>query len=408
MNQTKSHPLYRYALIFVLALGAVISMFFMSRGISNSQAHAPALQRTPIPLDRVPMSNQACLECHVTPEMVMPLPSGEELYLTIDPITYRTSVHGQEGYACVQCHTDITGFPHPELEAENLRDVAVYMSQSCQGCHQESAEAYSQGAHAEEIASGNQNAAVCSDCHGAHDIHPFGGSRNAIANTCKQCHSQIYTVYRDSVHGTALREEFNPDVPTCVDCHDHHQNAGPTQEGFHLFSPQICAKCHADESLMSEYGINTNVFETYVTDFHGTTVKLFEKQAPDQETNKPACIDCHGVHDILAPDEETSSVIKANLTDTCRRCHPDATPAFSDAWLSHYPPNLENNTIVFLVDLFYKFFIPGTLGAMAVFVVTDAAKRLKLRLGSTDEDEENEYGSQTNPERETVEGENKE
>jgi hypothetical protein len=32
--------------------------------------------------------------------------------------------------------------------------------------------------------------------------------------------------------------------------------------------------------------------------------------------------------------------------------------------------------LVYFVDLFYKFFIPGVLGGMAVFVVSDAGRRL--------------------------------
>lgn len=122
---------------------------------------------------------------------------------------------------------------------------------------------------------------------------------------------------------------------------------------------------------MSRYGVNTNVFDTFVADFHGTTVRIFERIAPDQETNKPTCIDCHSVHNIRSPDDVDSTVFKQNLIGTCQRCHPDATPNFPDSWLRHYDPDIENNTIVFLVDQFYRFFIPGTLGAMAIFVVTD-------------------------------------
>ena len=53
---------------------------------------------------------------------------------------------------------------------------------------------------------------------------------------------------------------------------------------------------------MQKYGISTEVFNTYVADFHGTTVTLFERQHPDQPTNKAVCTDCHGVHDIQARD----------------------------------------------------------------------------------------------------------
>lgn len=372
----RSHPPSRpFLLLLFLGLAALGVLLSVGLHPLPTQASGPALQTTPLPLQFVPLSDAACLECHTTPNMLLPLPSGEELYLTVDSVLYKTSVHGRLGYACTQCHTDISGFPHPELKAQNLRQVAIYMAQACEQCHKQAAEEYQGGDHARVLQEGKENGAVCSDCHGAHKLEEFGGSRSKIALTCRKCHVEIYDTYKQSVHGKALLEDFNPDVPTCVDCHGNHTNSGPATQGFHLFSPQICAKCHANEVLMSRYGINTDVFQTYTADFHGTTLAIFEKVAPDQETNKPACIDCHGVHNILSPKDAGSTVIKQNLLATCQRCHPEATPPFTDAWLSHYRPDLQHNPVVYLVNLFYKFFIPGTLGGMAVFVASDAWRR---------------------------------
>ncbi len=331
----------------------------------------------PPPIGVVPMSNDQCLECHEQPEMYMPLPSGEVLNLTVDSVLYKTSIHGRLKYACVQCHTDITGYPHDDFTPQTAREATIRMNQTCGTCHQPVYDIYKAGDHAILLAEGDQNAAVCSDCHGSHSIEEFGGSRAKIALACQKCHSSIYDLYKDSVHGTALVEDFNPDVPTCADCHDNHGNVGPiVQEGFKLHSPTICAECHTDEEMMARYDINTNVFDTYIADFHGTTVTIFEKTTPDQETNKPVCIDCHGVHNIVDPGDAASvELIKQNILSTCQNCHPDATPNFSDSWLSHYEPDLENHTIVYLVDLFYKLFIPGVLGFMSIFVVSDFYRR---------------------------------
>jgi hypothetical protein len=152
--------------------------------------------------------------------------------------------------------------------------------------------------------------------------------------------------------------------------------SGPSNQPFHLFSPQICARCHSDQELMAKYGVSTDVFDTYVADFHGATVVMFEKTAPDQETNKPVCIDCHGVHDMRRVDDPESRVIKENLLDTCQRCHPDATTNFPNAWLSHYRPSPEHSPTVYYVNLFYQFFIPTVLGGMGIFVVLDGSRRL--------------------------------
>ncbi|MCB0085770.1 MAG: hypothetical protein KDE47_32735, partial [Caldilineaceae bacterium] len=121
--------------------------------------------------------------------------------------------------------------------------------------------------------------------------------------------------------------------------------------------------------------ISTDVFETYVADFHGTTVTLFEQQSPEEESNKAVCYDCHGVHNILKPTDEHSSVIKQNLLTTCRECHPDATENFPNSWTSHFKPSLEHNPVVYLVNLFYDFLIPTVVGGFALFIGSDVFRR---------------------------------
>jgi hypothetical protein len=78
-------------------------------------------------------------------------------------------------------------------------------------------------------------------------------------------------------------------------------------------------------------------------------------------------------------DDPESQVIKTKLLDTCQRCHPGATANFSDAWLSHYRPSPQHNPIVYYVNTFYKIFIPGVLGIMGVFVLSDIYRRFRGR-----------------------------
>jgi hypothetical protein len=44
--------------------------------------------------------------------------------------------------------------------------------------------------------------------------------------------------------------------------------------------------------------------------------------------------------------------------------------------MSHYIPSPQNYALVYYVNLFYKFFIPLTLGGMALLVVMDAGRML--------------------------------
>lgn len=324
------------------------------------------------------VDNESCLLCHAVPDMTLELPSGELVWLTLDRDTFYDSVHGEAGYACVQCHTDITGYPHPPLTAQNRREYVLQRYTACGRCHQDKYSLTLDSVHQRALAGGNPEAAVCTDCHGIHNIaHP--DQRERIPHMCERCHSEIYNLYAQSAHGAALLGENNPDVPTCVDCHGVHTVEGPSDSQFHLFSPQICAKCHADPELMGRYDISTDVFDTYVADFHGTTVVLFEEIAPDQETNKPVCIDCHGVHDMRPVDDPESQVIKTNLLTTCQRCHPDATANFPNSWLGHYRPSPDQAPVVYFVDLFYKILIPAVIGGMVVFNLTDARRRIVHR-----------------------------
>lgn len=357
--------LKRTITIFGLLLLVMAGMFVVTGEVSA--------QIPPPPSPGI--DNQDCLTCHDMPDQRMTLPSGEILFITVKGDSYDASVHGMGGYACVQCHTDITEYPHRELEATTLREFTITMNQSCARCHKEKFDATLDSVHGQALDEGNIEAAVCTDCHGAHNVGPANEPRTRIPHTCERCHSEIYKRYEHSVHGEALIGEGNPDVPTCIDCHGVHNVSGPsTSESFHLSSPLLCAECHADEELMGKYGISTDVFDTYISDFHGTTV-LFESEIPGQETNKPVCIDCHGVHDMRKVNDPESTVIKENLLTTCQKCHPDANANFPSSWLGHYIPDRNVYPAVFYIETFYKIVIPVMVIGMLIFVISDFIRR---------------------------------
>ncbi len=366
----------------------------------------PAPAATPTPTDEPPAAqepapagestiggegNKACLACHGTPGMETEFPNGDRLYLSIDAQAYANSVHGSQEYACVQCHTDTTAFPHDPITAASRREFVFqrYLS-SCVECHPENYETTLDGVHQKALAAGRTEAAVCTDCHGAHYIESPDEPPSRGSQMCETCHSQIYDAFEESVHGAALIDEGNPDVPACTDCHGVHDTDGPhNSDAFHLLSVDTCAACHNDPALMDRYGLNADVYDTYVADFHGTTVMLFEAITPDGETNKPVCVDCHGVHDIRPHDDRNSTVMQDNLLETCQRCHPDATVDFPASWLSHYRPDAEETPIVYFVDLFYKVMIPAVIGGMLLFNATDLYRSLADRLyGRKEQDRE--------------------
>ena len=53
---------------------------------------------------------------------------------------------------------------------------------------------YQESVHAQAVAQGNVQAAVCTDCHGGHDIRPASDAQSLISKlnipkTCGQCHA---------------------------------------------------------------------------------------------------------------------------------------------------------------------------------------------------------------------------
>jgi len=386
----------RRRIFAILVGGAIILLAVLLLGLPlngnaySSAADEPLLQATLKPLVQESIGNDTCLSCHGKPGLVLPLENGEDLNLYVSEDDYSHSVHGEKGYACVQCHTTVGNYPHPSFSAKDSRDASIQLYQACKRCHYNQYTLAQDSVHENAMAAGNRNAAICTDCHTAHTVrqltNPDTGellpdARTWIPKTCAQCHSAIYQKYLNSVHGSALVGEGNPDVPTCIDCHGVHNIENPTTAAFRLKSPEICAKCHTDPIIMDKYGIPTQVLNTYVADFHGTTVTLFEKQSPDAQTNKPVCYDCHGVHDIKRPDDpEQGLQIRENLLARCQVCHPDATANFPDAWLSHYIPSPTKTPLVYFVDMFYKIFIPGTLGGMAILVLLDSSSILRRRI----------------------------
>ncbi|MEW6286034.1 MAG: cytochrome c3 family protein [Chloroflexota bacterium] len=366
-----------------------VAVLLIGGGTIVSEAAAGSRSESEAVMGQAPSpqaENDTCLACHSQPGFSVQLKSGEPLPLTIDPQAYAESTHGSNDVTCVTCHSDIEGFPHPERTAESLREFKLDYYTVCKNCHEEQFNLTLDSVHEKSLAAGNLEAAVCTDCHNPHTqqrlTDPQSGelldyARLHIPQTCAQCHSAIYDQYKESVHGKALTEDGNLDVPTCTDCHGVHNISSPLTASFRNSIPFLCAECHTNNALMRKYGLSTQVLNTYVADFHGTTVVLFDKTFPDQPTNKPVCTDCHGVHDIARADDPNKGLaVRENLLARCQVCHPGATANFPEAWMSHYIPSPEKYPLVYYVNLFYKFFIPAVLGPMLLLVVMDFSRAM--------------------------------
>ena len=375
---------YNRSHIFLTTLSILIGLFVAGLVILLGGSQKPVAADAPtMPAAQLP-DNARCLSCHIQPGVTKEFPNGDIVSVTINANHYGDSAHAT--LSCQLCHTNINDYPHPENTAQSHREYTLQYANTCNTCHEDQADQLMDSAHTKVAQTGNENAPICVDCHDSHaqtaiqktaDGKLTPAQHAASALVCAKCHSTIYDEYANSVHGQGVLVDKNPDVPSCINCHGVHTIVGPEGSNeFRLSSPQICAKCHTDKSIMGKYGISTQVLSTYLSDFHGTTYALFIREDPDQQVNVPVCYDCHGVHNIARVDDPQHGLeIKQNILSACQRCHPDATTNFPDAWLSHYIPSPQKYPVVYYVNLFYKFFIPGVLGVMGVFVVSDIYRK---------------------------------
>ncbi len=309
-----------------------------------------------------------CMGCHHLPDMEIKLETGELFSLRVDREAYRKSSHHKLG--CSDCHTDLKGVEgeHAKKPLASKREFAIAFSEACKKCHFSNYAETLDSVHHARIAGGKFDGAVCSDCHGAHDVTPPAEPRSKISRTCAKCHRGISEAYAKSVHGQALAATENEDVPTCTDCHHSHDIADPRAGAWRLKTPELCGGCHGNPKLAAKYNLSSDVLQTYLADFHGVTVQL-QKGEKGANPVVALCTDCHGVHDIAKTQGGGSRVIQANLLGTCQKCHPGAKADFPAAWMSHYEPSFKKAPLVYLIKLAYSFFIPFMIGGLALQLI---------------------------------------
>jgi len=184
----------------------------------------------------------------------------------------------------------------------------------------------------------------CVDCHGGDpsseemDVSMsekagFKGkpSRKESVFLCGNCHKdkkrmRQYGIptdqleyYQTSQHGEALLKRNDTKVAVCIDCHGTHQifkANDPQSFVFPTKLPLMCAKCHSDEKLMSQYNLPSNTLEDYSSGVHGQA--LLERN----NRSAPTCAGCHGNHGAAPPGV-------TEVENVCGQCHIKTAEYFS-------------------------------------------------------------------------------
>jgi cytochrome b subunit of formate dehydrogenase len=189
---------------------------------------------------------------------------------------------------------------------------------------------YQDSVHGRMVAAGSEKAAVCTDCHGSHQILSAKDVESPIfkfnvPNTCGTCHAAVRREYTESIHGQAIARG-NWLAPVCTDCHGIHSIKAHTDPNSPVSLQNLagltCARCHEGVRLSQEFGVLGRRATTYLESYHGLASKLGSQVVAN-------CASCHGAHDILPSSDPHSTINRANLVTTCGRCHPGVSEKFA-------------------------------------------------------------------------------
>ncbi len=213
--------------------------------------------KKPVPPSFIlPAQNRwGCLACHSNHNLSR-IRDGREQSLFIDPDIIGASMH--QKIACIDCHTNFTYEEHPASNPKDYRKVA---GAACMKCHPFQAYLYRKSVHGRlalqekqgTLAGKKVDAALCSDCHGSHNIQsprfePYKSEfRQSGREVCGQCHTDRYASFSDYYHGQAYKNKAI-DAPACWDCHDNHRivkkNNPRSPVGTDENLKETCGRCH--------------------------------------------------------------------------------------------------------------------------------------------------------------------
>ncbi len=366
------------------------------------------------------MADLDCMRCHSNPDLKT-LRAGQTVSLFVKTDELQHSRHAR--VACIQCHTG--GTPSDERPCKT-----VITKVDCSICHADQVAQYRKSTHGQLTAKGSPDAPECTDCHGSHgvlgrvDSNSPTFARN-VPNLCAECHRagqkaalrytgkqrNIVESYNESIHGQGLLKAGLTVTANCADCHTAHEElpaADPASSVNRANVAATCAKCHRGiyevftasvhsptshpsskplpvcNDCHTAHGIKRTdlsdfrlhimdqcgrchqaITEAYFETYHGKVSKL-----GGLETAK--CYDCHGSHDVLPVTDPRSRLSRANIVNTCGRCHTGSQRQFA-GYLTH----ATHHDPVRYPVLFYTFWGMTTL-LLGTFAISGAHTALWL------------------------------
>jgi len=209
---------------------------------------------------------------------------------------YQRSVHS--ALACQECHGGAANYDLPADRIAALTDPDLSGGQPGRFDHGDGFQGKPGRADVP---------ALCGNCHAdVERMNPYGLRTDQLAR------------YWTSGHGKTLKKKGDLRVAVCIDCHGNHgilTAHDPASRTHPTNIPGTCATCHANQALMSEFGLPYQVYDEYRQSVHGRL--LFEQG----DTGAPTCATCHGNHSAMPPGFATVGAV-------CGRCHVAAAENF--------------------------------------------------------------------------------
>lgn len=177
---------------------------------------------------------------------------------------------------CMVCHSETRG--------EYVRSIHYKEKISCDGCHGGNLEAIDiKSAHSNGFIGKPKRKdiiKICSKCHSSPEImKPYGIPFD----------QEI--LYYTSEHGKSFKKG-NEEVALCTDCHGVHEilpSIDKNSKTNILNFSSTCGSCHSNFNMMKKYNISSDVVLEYNLGVH------FEK-LKEGNISSPTCKDCHGTH----------------------------------------------------------------------------------------------------------------
>jgi len=166
--------------------------------------------------------------------------------------SFHDSIHGEalfrkglaQGPACSDCHgTHDIKAPADPASPMSARNAAG----TCGGCHEGVAETYAGSVHGRRLADGHADAATCTSCHHSHGVARTGPEFLAgVVAECSHCHLELGKSYMLSYHGKASTLGRR-DVAVCSSCHGAHDILPADDPKSRVAAANLkrtCGECH--------------------------------------------------------------------------------------------------------------------------------------------------------------------